>query len=341
MSSPSNVPNAPRAAAADTAREPGSRPAHRWWVPVLLLVLYAPFLSAQTERFQLGNGLTVVLREDHTEKRVAVESLYRAGFIHEPKGKAHIAHITEHMVCCCPTKSFGPREAATRLQRNGMANAETLASFVHYDYIVPSTDLALALRIEAERLTSIRFTDTVLKQEVPRAVGEIDIVERNPQAGVLKFGLIGLCHVLRFQDTFVPIHANPSRFTRTDVEQFHAAHYRIDEGVLTIVGDFDTASAKEMVQREFGAIPKPPPRPPIEIHLDQNRAATWDLRANTVYLVCPCDATDANARLTLTLLGNYLSMRLWQDANLKGMTKNRFCSTRGYPVGEMPFFVFA
>ena len=97
--------------------------------------------NSEVYRIALENGLTVLLLENHAAKKVAVESFYCAGFLHEPAGKAHVAHLTEHLVCYSPTASYGPYEAFNLLQGKGMANAETLATFVHYDYLVPSSDL--------------------------------------------------------------------------------------------------------------------------------------------------------------------------------------------------------
>ncbi len=132
--------------------------------------------SARPESFRLQNGLTVILLQNHKENKVALESFYGAGFIHEPRGKPHISHVVEHMVVRCPTRSYKPNESFELLQNKGMVNAETLATFVHYDYILPSQDLELALKIESERLTSIKFSQEILKQEIPKCLQEIQFV---------------------------------------------------------------------------------------------------------------------------------------------------------------------
>lgn len=315
-------------------------------IPALALLLAllsrcAAQQAAQPMRFQLDNGLTILLSENHVQQRVAIESFYRAGFMQEPKGKAHLAHVVEHMVCHCPTASYGPHEAFQLIQSRGVANAETMPTFVHYDYVVPSSDLELALRIESERLTSIRFSEEILREELPKIVQEMDFVQTNPNAGLLKFGMIGLSHVLRFGEVFVPVYHGPFHLTVSDVAEFHRAHYRPDGAVLVIVGDFSAAAAKDLIIRYFAAIPKGPALTQAEPMQPRDLEAAWDLASDAVYVVYPNAGAEPATCMTLTLFGNSLSARLWADTPLRKATKTCFCTVSIYPVGEMPFFAFA
>jgi len=297
--------------------------------------------SARPESFRLDNGLTVILLENHKEKKVAVESFYRAGFIHEPKGKAQMSHVVEHMVVRCATKSYKPNESFMLLQKKGMANAETLPTFVHYDYLLPSSDLELALRIESERLTSIKFSEDVLKQEVPKCLQEIEFVQKNPRAGLVKFGLVALSQTIRYGQKFVPVCAGTSRLTVEDVAQFHRHHYTPENAFLIIVGDFDSEAAKKMVKKYFADVAKARPQPRGVVQISGHIRANWDFASDAVYLVYPGAAQGVSEHLVLTLFGNYLSGRLSADADLKKVTKVSFCSNQLYPVGELPFFIFA
>lgn len=298
-------------------------------------------MSSTLESFKMENGLTVILLENHKESKVAVASFYRAGFMHEPRGKAHISHVVEHMVVQCATKSYKPRESFMLLQKKGMVNAETLASFAHYDYILPSSDLELALRIESERLTSIKFTEEILKHEIPKCLQEIEFVQKNPQSGLIKFGLIGLNQTIRFGDGFVPVYSGTSRLTVEDVQQFHKEHYGPENALLIIVGDFKKEAARRMVRKYFANVPKSQPQDMAAVEMSGDIRVNWDLGSNALYLVYPGIAEEVNERVTLTLFGNYLSGHLFIDAGLKKVTKISFCSNQLYPVGDLPFFIFA
>ncbi len=295
--------------------------------------------SAEPERFELSNGLIVILLENHKEAKVAVESFYPAGFIYEPKGKAQISHIVEHMTIKSGTQSYNPDESFTLLQGMGMTNAETLASFVHYDYVVPSHGLETVLKIESERLSSINFSEEILGGEIQNAVQEIDFVQNSSKGGLIKFGLIGLVQVMKFGETFVPVYSGTFNITVEDVKEFHNKHYGPNGAFLIIVGDFDSEKTKSMVERYFSGVPQVQ-REITEVRIDENIQATWDLASDALYLVYPKVVDSVEERIAMTLFGDYLSRRLLIDTNLKNIAKTSFCSNRLYPVGEMPFFVF-
>src|SRR5690606_14008550 len=48
-----------------------------------------------------------------------------------------------------------------------------------------------------------------------------------------------------------------------DVEQFFRTYYTPGNAVLTLVGDFEPAHARDLIQRYFGDIPAGAPIPPI------------------------------------------------------------------------------
>ena len=50
------------------------------------------------EQYQLDNGLTVLLSEDHSLPVVAVEVLYLVGSGHERAGRTGFAHLFEHLM---------------------------------------------------------------------------------------------------------------------------------------------------------------------------------------------------------------------------------------------------
>src|SRR5437660_1797407 len=62
------------------------------------------------DRIVLPNGMTVLLYPVEGADRVVVASSFHVGLMNEPKGMAQAAHLTEHLVCRCATKSYGPEE---------------------------------------------------------------------------------------------------------------------------------------------------------------------------------------------------------------------------------------
>ncbi|MCI0451988.1 MAG: hypothetical protein L0Z51_06285, partial [Candidatus Latescibacteria bacterium] len=68
--------------------------------------------------FTLANGVTVYVQEERTDDRVAIEILYPAGFMVEPKGEPQISHLTEHMAIYCAMGDYAPDAALAAIQKD-------------------------------------------------------------------------------------------------------------------------------------------------------------------------------------------------------------------------------
>src|SRR5678815_3537075 len=87
------------AAVADlTAVVAPTQPAIPQAAPVSALVSK---VSIPHSTFQLENGLTVLVHEDHKAPVVAVSTWYNVGSKDEPKGKTGFAHLFEHLMFNC------------------------------------------------------------------------------------------------------------------------------------------------------------------------------------------------------------------------------------------------
>jgi len=59
--------------------------------------------SVDTQRFELPNGLIVLLAPDRGFSNVLVWTTFRAGTLHEPAGRSGLAHLVEHLMATGPT----------------------------------------------------------------------------------------------------------------------------------------------------------------------------------------------------------------------------------------------
>src|SRR6185436_8773901 len=64
----------------------------------MLAILIAAAVLPQIpfEKYQLPNGLTVILSEDHRAPVVGVDLWYQVGAVNERKGRSGFAHLFEH-----------------------------------------------------------------------------------------------------------------------------------------------------------------------------------------------------------------------------------------------------
>jgi len=240
----------------------------------LLLAMALPGVAAAAEEFhvpveyyKLPNGLRVVLSPDHTAPTVCVGVYYRIGFRIEPKDRTGFAHLFEHMMFQ-GSKNLGKMEFIRLIQANGgILNGSTRFDFTNYFEVVPSNKLETILWAEADRMSGLAVTEDNLKNQQGVVGNEVKVnVLNRPYGG---FPWIDL-----------PMAANTNWYNAhnfygdlTDIEaakldevkQFFDTYYAPDNAVLVIVGDFENADARKLVEKYFGAIKSAqvPPQPDL------------------------------------------------------------------------------
>ena len=308
-----------------------------------MLLVFCPTAWAQSKRVVLDNGVTLLLLPIPEADQVAIEAVYRVGFLHEPKGMTQAAHLLEHLVCNAATSGYGPNESMALLNQTGMANAETLPDWTHYDYVLPAEKLELALTIEAERLTSLRITSDIIKAEAPRCYMETDFVERNLKSGMLKHAFMAFGQAWRHGSTKALVRGGLEDFAIEDLTRFHRATYRPDNLTLIVIGGFERDKMIDLARKHLGQIEAPEVERPGAIDwskIPKRTTVRWDakVRAVCIAFAPPRGRVD---RVTLSLWGNLLHQRLAGDAAVAALTDSVSCTNQMWNVGELPFYVYA
>src|SRR5205085_929372 len=102
--------------------------------------------------YRLGNGLRVVLNEDHSAPLVAINIWYHVGSKNEPRGRTGFAHLFEHMLFS-GSEHVGNNEHFRYVQSvGGVLNGTTFFDRTNYYETMPSNYLALALWLESDRM---------------------------------------------------------------------------------------------------------------------------------------------------------------------------------------------
>lgn len=301
-----------------------------------------PTAAAGLQRFVLGNGATVILQPVPGVGRIGVEAVYRVGFLDEPAGLAQAAHLIEHLACMAGTRSHAPGETFKLLNERGMANAETLADWTHYDMTAPAADLELILKIEAERLTSLNITPEVVAQEAPRCYAEVTFVEGAPGAPLLKFAFMAAHQAWRHRKGTALVRGGLAEAPIEDLRGFHRRTYTPGNLILTLAGDFDPADAERLVREHIGPIPagQDPPTPDIDwAGLPRETTIRWDCARAAAILAFP-PPVDPAERIALSLWGAFAAQELRSDPAVGKLTQSATCSSNTWPAGRLPFFLY-
>src|SRR5689334_8627493 len=241
---------APKTAAAGTS--PGARQSS-FGVPV--------------EYFKLPNGLRVALSPDHTAPTVAVAVYYRIGFRVEPRDRTGFAHLFEHMMFQ-GSQNLGKMEFIKLVQKNGgVLNGSTRFDFTNYYEALPSNKLETVLWAEADRMRGLNITQDNLKNQQGVVGNEVKVnVLNRPYGGfpwldMPQYANTNWYNAHNFYGDLKDIEAA----TLPDVQQFFKTYYAPNNAALAVVGDFDPADARKMIEKYFSAIPsvKAAPEPDL------------------------------------------------------------------------------
>jgi len=212
----------------------------------------------------LGNGLRVLLQEDHRSPIVSIQLWYRVGSRNERRGATGLAHFLEHMMFK-GTPSHGPREFARLVEQNGgQDNAFTSQDVTSYFVNIAADKLDMVLGLEADRMQHLRLDPRDVDAEREVVMEERRTRTEDDPGGVLGeevgnlafrahpygFPVIGWMEDLR-------------RITADQLRAFYRTYYVPNNAILVVVGDVKASEALEKVERHFGKIPRGPDPPPV------------------------------------------------------------------------------
>ena len=216
----------------------------------------------------LGNGLVVVVSEDHSSPTVGISVVYRVGIRTEPRDRTGFAHLFEHLMFeGTPNAPQGIFDRVTN-DGGGDNNGATHPDYTSYIEQAPVSALEPLLWLEADRMKTLAFTLKSLNTQRDVVKEEINVnVKNQPYGGVADTELPKLAF-----SKWENAHDGYGSFDDLDkariddVRGFHSNFYGPNNAVLGIAGDVTPEQGFALAQKYFGAIPSraTPPRPDVE-----------------------------------------------------------------------------
>ena len=288
----------------------------------------APQVNLPFEQYRLENGLRVVLAPDPGTPVVAVNLWFDVGSRNERAGRTGFAHLFEHMMF--EGSENAPKGEHSRLLRAagaGNLNASTSEDRTNYYEVVPPSRLNLALWLEADRMRSLQVTAEQLRnqQEIVKEERRLR-VDNSPYSPSLNLARTAAVYsaesCFSYSHDVIGSMADLDSARIEDVQQFFRTYYAPNNATLTLVGDFNPAQARQLIQQYFAPIPAGPPPPPVQCESPftnlPRRDTVRDANANlpafmSTYGAVPVDHPDAYAlELLSTIMGGGNSSRLNQ-----------------------------
>lgn len=219
-------------------------------------------LSLPFEKYQLDNGLSVVLHQDKSDPIVSVAIYYHVGSNREVPGRTGFAHLFEHMMF--QQSENVPEDQYFKLIQSagGTLNGSTNQDRTNYYETVPKNALEMVLWMESDRMGYL--TNTITKQAFAIQQNVVQNEKRqnydNRPYGHSSTVMARAMFPESHPYSWTTIGEMEDLFNATveDVKEFHGRFYIPNNATLSIAGDFETEEVKALVQKYFGEIPRGP-----------------------------------------------------------------------------------
>ena len=231
---------------------------------LLLLISLSGSASAQAgrvafEQFTLPNGLRVIYSEDHSTPIVSVDVWYDVGSRNERPGRSGFAHLFEHMMFQ-GSAHVKKSEHNQLLERAGADfNGSTAEDRTNYYETVPSNRLNLALWLEADRMRSLAITAENFENQRQAVKEERRLrVDNQPYQGAFTDGLtwpFDSTSCFPYAHTVIGSMADLDAAKLPDVQAFFETYYAPNNATLVVVGDFNPAELRRLVNQYFAGVP--------------------------------------------------------------------------------------
>ncbi|MBI4265063.1 MAG: insulinase family protein [Acidobacteria bacterium] len=280
----------------------------------------------QFEKYTLPNGLEVILSEDHRLPMVAVNLWYHVGPANEEPGRTGFAHLFEHMMFQSSTH-VPPDSHIRLLEAAGASDLNGTTDFDRTNYFetVPANQLELALWLESDRMGYL------LEKVDQAALSNQQDVVRNERRQSVENQPYGLAEEAIVQALFPPghpyygnvigSHEDIQAVALEDVNRFFRQYYAPNNATMAIVGDFDPAQVKALVQKYFGTLRRGPDVPPIKAETPRITAERREVvparvelpRVYMAWITSPIfEPGDADADIAASILGGGRTSRLYR-----------------------------
>lgn len=206
-------------------------------------------------RYQLKNGLRVLIHEDASTPLVAVNLLYEVGSRDESANRTGFAHLFEHLMFS--GSRHAPNFDELIQMAGGENNAFTNSDITNFYEVLPAQNLDIALFLEADRMQHLNITQQKLDVQKKVVVEEFKETCLEKPYGDVWHELSDLAytvHPYRWPTIgLVPSHISEASID--DVRHFYKEHYCPNNAVLVIAGNVKAPEALERVRHYFEPIP--------------------------------------------------------------------------------------
>ncbi len=293
------------------------------------------------DKFQLPNGLRVIVHQDKSTPIACINILYDVGSRDENPAQTGFAHLFEHLMF---GGSVNIDNYDNPLQMvGGENNAFTTNDITNYYLTLPVENLETGFWLESDRMLSLAFSDKSLEVQRNVVIEEFKQRYLNQPYGDVWLLLRPMAYKIHpyLWDTIGKEISHIENAKIEDVRNFFKNHYCPNNAIMVVAGNVEVAAVKKLAEKWFGEIPKGPenkrnlPKEPVQT----------EERVLTVERDVPVDAIYKAYHMCSRKDEQYYSVDLMSDVLSQGNSsrlhntlikdKQLFSDIHAYVMGDL------
>jgi zinc protease len=211
----------------------------------------------------LPNGMRILVKTDRRAPVVVCMVWYKVGSIDEHNGTTGVAHVLEHMMFkgtkAVPTGEFSRIIA----EAGGRDNAFTSRDYTGYFQTLHKSQLALALKLEADRMSNLVLSADEFAKEIRVVMEERRWrTDDRPRALVYEQLMAAALKAHPYRHPIIGWMSDLENMKVEDAQAFYQRWYAPNNATLVIVGDVSPQEVQKLAAQHFGPLKKKtlPPR---------------------------------------------------------------------------------
>jgi zinc protease len=221
-----------------------------------ILIFFTTASAFNINEYMLGNGLEILIIEEHRVPIATFQIWYRTGSKHDPIGKTGLSHLVEHMMFK-GTEKYSTQVFSSIIQvHGGTDNAYTTEDYTVYFQVFPSDNIMLSIELEADRMRNLPIESEDLISE-KNVVTEERRLEHDDDPETLLFEeVVALSFKVHpYQHPVIGWMSDIQTTERDDVYDFYKTYYVPNNAFIVIAGNVRTDEVVKKVKDIFGTIP--------------------------------------------------------------------------------------
>ncbi len=201
----------------------------------------------------LDNGLKVVVKVDSRSPVFISQLWYKIGASDERSPITGVSHMLEHMMFK-GTHEYKAGEFSRIIARNGGdENAFTSKDFTAYYQKMHKSKLETAIKMEADRMRNLTFSNAELTKEKQVVIEERRMrVEDRPNAKVYEnLRLISFADSGPYHTPVIGFKKDIESYKLADLRNWYEKYYAPNNATLVVVGDVDADEVIKLAAKYF------------------------------------------------------------------------------------------